>query len=930
MAEKIKKKYTYGDLVQQRIQRVFELLLDCAFQEIVLEPKETCTKKLTRDTPQYKFEVTKKGLIAVAQRKRWKNGGGWEFGDEKDQRWKNEIYPALSHYLGDKFLGILEGGGQQGSSEWSFTLRLWHSDKSQNLELFTDKWREANQAGSQPAIPQAKKVDQGINWRSACEVQLEEEWSTISPLSRKTIDLDGVHVALELVERKERLKVDRAQEIKPERWAQKYTKKRVEHNAFLAEIGKRQPGEHVVILGEPGAGKTTLLMKVWKWLLEQEPEEDIIVAWVPLAAVKNNELEEYLHKAWIKKFCKSGEIDRYWASFEALADAGRVWLLLDGADAMGGEALSNLDVALREFWARSTRAIITCRLNLWDASANNKLQTSLNFQVYRTLDFQYENPVGQDEVKDFIDNWFLSTNEPEAGQSLRDALGKRGKERIKDLAQNPLRLSLLCDIWEEGGVLPDTQTDLYQKFVNYFYKWNESPELLNQREQLNQSMQSLAKYGLNKPSLRFRLSEAELQQQIEEKHLKALKKLGWLKYVGVDETEDDVHVFLHPTFQEYFAACSIDDWDYFLPRAHADRPVPCLGEIVPTYRVFAKQWEQIILFWFGRRDLKDDPEETDKEKEGFLDKLTNFQAGCGDSPHHYFLAYRIAAIGIGEFKSSRKAQLIVDQIVEFAFERFNSVTSLEWLRDSAKAAIYLTDRSCVVKSLQSFLSHPDLDDERCSNDVRNALDRITTKSRQEEVGDFCFQQCMDKYKPIVSYRMPSLNQRQILDAITTLGKPIEKRIDNNPFKYLLPSHHNAISTLRRAKADEPAIKALIAFLARALFPDGHGLGFLAAEALGEIAKRNEQAIEDLIDLLKDNNVKCGVCFNVFMALHHIVTGSEMPLAIHNLKEYTTIESNELNFHRFKYCGIIIFQYTQVLSYSEFYEAWHHFPPSDAY
>jgi predicted NACHT family NTPase len=123
-------------------------------------------------------------------------------------------------------------------------------------------------------------------------------------LHRKARNLDSVHVPLGLVERKERPKIDRTQEISPERGSAaeqpEYTEKRVEHEAFLAEIGKRQPGEHLVILGEPGAGKTTLLTKVWEWLLDHEqPGEDFIVAWVPLAAVKNNELEEYLHKSWI-------------------------------------------------------------------------------------------------------------------------------------------------------------------------------------------------------------------------------------------------------------------------------------------------------------------------------------------------------------------------------------------------------------------------------------------------------------------------------------------------------------------------------------------------------------------------------------------------------------------------------------------------------
>jgi hypothetical protein len=50
-----------------------------------------------------------------------------------------------------------------------------------------------------------------------------------------------------------------------------------------------------------------------------------------------------------------------------------------------------------------------------------------------------------------------------------------------------------------------------------------------------------------------------------------------LNVVG-KEKKEDLYAFYHPTFQEYFTACSIDDWDYFLPRAHIDRPVNCQDE----------------------------------------------------------------------------------------------------------------------------------------------------------------------------------------------------------------------------------------------------------------------------------------------------------------------------------------------------------------
>jgi GTPase SAR1 family protein len=732
MAEKSKKKYTHGDKFQQRTQRVFELLLDCAFQEIVLEPKETCTEKSTKDTLQYRFEVTKKGLIAVANRKRWKNGKGWEFDDEKDQRWTNEIYPALSHYLGDEFLGTLQRGSQQGRSKWSFTLRLWHWDKAKNLEMFPDKWQEARQARSKVAIPQAQKADQGIEWRTTCKAQLERQKQQItsSPLHRKARNLDSVHVPLGLMERKERPKVDRAQDISPERWAAEkpeYTEKRVEHDAFLAEIGKRQPGEHLVILGEPGAGKTTLLTKVWEWLLEHEqPGADIIVAWVPLAQVKDNKLSEYLKESWIGQFIKLDQTNNnHLKSFQTLADAGRVWLLLDGADEMGGDALNKLRVTLQEDWALSTRAIITCRLNLWDAISTNELQSSPNFQVYRTLDFKYANPAGQDEVKSFIDNWFRSTKKPEAGQKLRAALNEVGKERIKDLAQNPLRLSLLCATWDDDQVLPETQAGLYELFVEYVYDWKakEFSEAVKLRGELDRALGNLAKQGINKPSLRFRFTKAELRKWVPVvEQYQALMDLGWLNCVG-EENQHPVFAFFHPTFQEYFAACSIDDWDYFLPRGHEDRPVPCLGEDEPTYRVFESEWRQPIVLWFGRGDI------ADEDKEKFIGKLTNFQDGVGD--FYYYRAYCMAAICTNEFQPKCKTEEIIKQVIKWAFGYLHQENQ-QWqsflcpIAQISRKTIPLACFQYTIPALEKILL--DLPDNQLRYDAAKLLSKIDLKN----------------------------------------------------------------------------------------------------------------------------------------------------------------------------------------------------------
>ncbi|MDT9185326.1 hypothetical protein [Limnospira sp. PMC 289.06] len=94
-------------------------------------------------------------------------------------------------------------------------------------------------------------------------------------------------------------------------------------------------------------------------------------------------------------------------------------------------------------------------------------------------------------------------------ESLWSELQESGKERIKDLCRNPLRLTLLCATWTgKKGNLPDTTAKLYEKFVDYIYKWKkkEFPVKSEKRKQLNAALGELAKVSLDGERSRFRLS----------------------------------------------------------------------------------------------------------------------------------------------------------------------------------------------------------------------------------------------------------------------------------------------------------------------------------------------------------------------------------------------------------------------------------------
>jgi NACHT domain len=659
-----------------------------------------------------------------------------------------------------------------------------------------------------------------IDWldRSYQLLTAQKHLTTNGLLKDSTRNFDHIHVSLGLIERKERPKVK--EEPSPERGSEfyqtEYTEtKRFEHQAFLADVvGDRVAGKHIAIIGEPGAGKTTILTKIGEYLIrqaEQQPEQPFVVAWVSLAAVGDRPLQKYLQAEWLQKVCED-DFEAAWQEWRVLRQQGRVWLLLDGLDEMSGDALGSIYRDLGQAWAQNLRVAMTCRINQWEAAAGGNILTN-SFDVYRTLDYSYQTSQGEDQVEKFISNWF-GDKEKEVANQIRRELDAPGKERIKDLVKNPLRLTLLCVSWEQDNqALPETQADLYQGFVNYLYGWKakEFQEEVKLKDKLNLALGELAKAGLNRTSIndgavrRFRFTASEIRelwQDLPDTLLPAAEKLGWLNVVG-KEKKEDLYAFYHPTFQEYFAACSIDDWDYFLPKKHEDRPVRCQDETVPTYRVFEKQWQQVIVFWIGRN--------FDKEyKEDFLVKLTNFRDET--SEFYYYQAYCVAAICVGEFQSSQYAESIVQTVVRWAFGYFDP-NEQEWVNlervNSAfvSSILPLTQRKYLIISLLSYIFQDDLPYE-------------------------------------ATLLMDSIHTR--LHAISVLGKI--------------------------AKGNKKAIEDLTSFIYKT---DGYLLSITAAEALGTIDIGSRLAITVMITFLcQPSSTKYDVISFVFQCLRRISIGNE--------------------------------------------------------
>ncbi len=725
-----------------------------------------------------------------------------------------------------------------------------------------------------------------IDWRDICQQILDEKEQQRLSSNQLTFgnhQIDDVYVPLGLVERHK--VTEKRENVGAEEGSDLYREKEVtqtfEHSEFLEQviqqgISPKSNGKRLGIIGEPGAGKTTLLRQIANWVAAGISEAMVI--WVSLADLQGKELETYLFDSWllaaIKRIGKAEATAEIKDDFLAQFNAERVWLVLDGADEMAvgdGNPLAEIERQIRTGGCiQRARIVLSCRQNVWDA-----IGSALDsFDTYRTLEFSYP-----EQVEMFIDKWFGTTPTnplnvgavppcppstaptnplnvgavppcppsttptnplnvgavppcPPLAQQLREALAASGKERIRDLVKNPLRCSLLCGTWQSlDGDLPDTKAKLYQRFVTTLYQWKKPHLNWIQQQDLNAALGKLALSGMLNETSRFQLRESVGYRVMGASQFELACRLGWLNLVARDgETLEGIYAFYHPTFQEYFAALAVEDWHFFLNHIP---PEGGHGGTAPTgvYRIFEKQWKEVILLWLGREEVGKE------EKEGFIQALVEFEDGCGD-----FYGYRacfLAAAGIAEFKDCSLADEIVSQVIKWGFGYFNEEKQ-EWqtfpapLPEGSRDILKETNKEKVIFVLAELIRT--CQDENIRKSVADSLEKIGINNAVAVCA-------------LVYLIQDSSNEFTRIRAGYSLGK-IDK---HNPV---------AISTL---------LESVASYSDR-----GTNFAALALHRLGQIGKDNPVVISALVDLIA-NHQNENIRLQAISCLYTIDKNSRIPV-----------------------------------------------------
>ncbi|MBE9039799.1 HEAT repeat domain-containing protein [Oscillatoriales cyanobacterium LEGE 11467] len=407
-----------------------------------------------------------------------------------------------------------------------------------------------------------------------------------------------------------------------------------------AQLLSQTKAENVVILGEPGAGKTTLLSYFAVVLAEpdsvQTPEQQ---------AIASLQSQDYLPiliriRDWARNLDRNLlEYLRYFAEntlhtktlpesfFDRWLEAGRALILLDGLDEVTQEAqryevVRRIENFLGRYPSNGNRAIVTSR------------PAGYKRDFFRTEAFPHYwlQPFGDDRIETFIHAWYDSriADSAEAQrrqQSLQNALNRN--DRIKNLARNPLLLTIIALIHRYEAHLPKQRHKLYDRavetlLVNWdaYKSWEGDGDTKNhlcqhlEPDDWRRLMAQVAYWihtcgstedeaggtVIDKDELIDFLAEAiRGLKSIERYQAKAEAKrfLGFVRErTGLlNEQGQDCYAFVHKTFQEYLTA---EEIDYQADNeGEFDIVLNCIGD-----RLHDSHWREVLLLLIAQQKPK--------------------------------------------------------------------------------------------------------------------------------------------------------------------------------------------------------------------------------------------------------------------------------------------------------------------------------------
>jgi HEAT repeat protein/energy-coupling factor transporter ATP-binding protein EcfA2 len=331
--------------------------------------------------------------------------------------------------------------------------------------------------------------------------------------------------------------------------------KRVEQFPVLEGLRRYALGEereHVLLAGRPGSGKSTALRQ----LVVALAADGFVPVLVQLKADRTvPELINAEFRARAKVRVTDEQIEDW-----LLAD--RLVLLLDGVNEIPTEELLQQLQEFREAFPQ-TPMIFTTR----DLSLGGDLGIGKRFKM---------KPLSERQMREFVGKRLGEKGEQLLGQ-LRD--------QWREIAETPLLLKMLCDVFEQTGKVPQNKGELFRRFDGEYERFKGLPavsaDFRRFKSEVLQHLAYIMMVGDGGVDFELTIDLGDAERTIEallkgrvdapgaraKEWLEDLVEHHWLQ-VAADGRRVEFH---HQLFQEYYAA----EWLLGRVRGMDDETLEC-------------------------------------------------------------------------------------------------------------------------------------------------------------------------------------------------------------------------------------------------------------------------------------------------------------------------------------------------------------------
>ena len=311
------------------------------------------------------------------------------------------------------------------------------------------------------------------------------------------------------------------------------------------------------ILGKPGAGKTTLMKYVTlmaaKGVIDKVPIFVSLNDW----AQRKITLHDYIKHQF--EICSFPDADLFIK--DVLLRKGRALVVFDGLDEVNEENDRRQETirTITDFTNQysKNKFLITCRVAATDYSFDR-------FSYVEIADFTRK------QIESFASKWF--STQPEKGKRFISELSDQKYSRLRELAQTPILLNLLCLSYDETLTFPPRLVDIYQEAIDALLKkWDASRNI--RRDEVYHGLSSVRKQHLLAQIAAEYFEKGEIffyEDDLTKRVEKFIRTLPDSKTTEVDasvvvkameaqhgilvERAHRIHSFSHLTFQEFFTS----------------------------------------------------------------------------------------------------------------------------------------------------------------------------------------------------------------------------------------------------------------------------------------------------------------------------------------------------------------------------------------